>query len=316
MLAMNFADRLAEASRLKESVVVLGVDPQLDTPDAPGVPRGHTLAGFCCEIVEACARSVVAVKPQLAFFEARGLEGMRAFTEVVKLARRLGLITIADAKRGDIGTTSAAYAEAFLGDGDFRCDAVTINPYLGSDAAMPFIAKVRQGRGVFVLVKTSNPSSGEFQDIIVQDESGSSRPLWESVAARVNGWGGDFVGASGLSPVGAVVGATYPDHARRARELMPSATILVPGYGAQGGSAADAVASARADGSGIIVNASRSLMYAYQKNAASKPVEAAADYAETMRRELNAALEAHRATRGSEALPRPLSGGATGTRLG
>jgi orotidine-5'-phosphate decarboxylase len=299
---MNFADRLAEASRRKDSVVVLGIDPQLDTTNAPGVPPGYTLASFCCEIVEACAPAIVAVKPQLAFFEARGLEGMRAFVEVVKLARSLGLITIADAKRGDIGTTSAAYAEAFLGDGDFSCDAVTINPYQGSDATMPFIAKVREGRGVFVLVKTSNPSSGEFQDIVVQDPSGPSRALWESVATRVNGWGGDFIGASGLSPVGAVVGATYPSHARRARELMPSATILVPGYGTQGGKAADAAAAARADGSGIIVNASRSLMYAFQKNPGSKPAEAAAAYAETMRRELNAAIESSRAARPSSAV--------------
>ena len=289
--AMNFADRLAQASRLKESVVVLGIDPQLDAPGAPGIPRGYTLARFCCEIVEACARSAVAVKPQLAFYEARGLEGMRAFCEVVKLARRLGLITIADAKRGDIGTTSSAYAEAFLGDGDFSCDAVTVNPYQGSDTLMPFLAKVRDGRGVFVLVRTSNPSSGEFQDL-----SASGRPLWESVAARVNGWGADYVlaGASGLSPVGAVVGATYPEHARRARELMPAATILAPGYGAQGASAADAVASARTDGTGCIVNASRSLMYAYQKRDGGKPGEAAAEYAEAMRLELNAALSARR----------------------
>jgi orotidine-5'-phosphate decarboxylase len=297
---MNFADRLAEASRLKDSVVLLGVDPQLDTRDAPGVPHGKTLAGFCCEIVEACAGSVVAVKPQLAFYEARGLEGMRAFVEVLKTARRLGLITIADAKRGDIGTTSMAYAEAFLGSGDFACDAVTVNPYQGSDATMPFIAKVREGRGVFVLVKTSNPSSGEFQDVIAQDGSGTTRPIWESVAARVNGWGGDFIGASGLSPVGAVVGATYPDHARRARQLMPAATILVPGYGAQGGTAADAIASARPDGTGIIVNASRSLMYAYLKNGGN-PAEAAAAYAETMRRDLNTALEASRVPRSSSA---------------
>jgi len=242
---MNFADRLADASRLKDSVVVLGIDPQLDASGAPGVPANYTLARFCCEIVEACAGSAIAVKPQLAFYEARGLEGMRAFCEVVKTARRLGLITIADAKRGDIGTTSAAYAEAFLGDGDFACDAVTVNPYQGSDALMPFIAKVKNDRGVFVLVKTSNPSSGEFQDL-----NAPSRPIWESVAARVNGWGDDFIGASGLSSVGAVVGATYPVEARRARELMPSATILVPGYGVQGGTAADAVASARADGTG------------------------------------------------------------------
>jgi orotidine-5'-phosphate decarboxylase len=289
MRAMNFADRLAQASRLKQSVVVLGIDPQLDAPRAPAIPPGYTLTRFCCEIVESCARSVVAVKPQLAFYEARGLDGMRAFCQVVKLARKLGLITIADAKRGDIGTTSAAYAEAFLGDGDFACDAVTVNPYQGSDAVLPFIAKVAKGRGLFVLVKTSNPSSGEFQDL-----DAPNRPLWESVAARVNGWGSDFIGASGLSPVGAVVGATYPEHARRARDLMPAATILVPGYGAQGATAADAVASARADGTGFIVNASRSLMYAYRKKDGAKPVEAAAEYAEAMRLELNAALAARR----------------------
>jgi orotidine-5'-phosphate decarboxylase len=289
MRAMNFADRLAQASRVKDSVVVLGIDPQLDAPGAPGVPNGYTLARFCCEIVEACAPSAIAVKPQLAFYEARGLEGMRAFCEVVKLARKLGLITIADAKRGDIGTTSAAYAEAFLGDGDFSCDAMTVNPYQGSDTVMPFLAKVKNGRGVFVLVKTSNPSSGEFQDL-----NAPSRPIWESVAARVNGWGGDFIGASGLSSVGAVVGATYPVDARRARELMPAATILVPGYGTQGGTAADAVASARADGTGFIVNASRSLLYAYQKKDGTKPIEAAAEYAEAMRLELNAAIAARR----------------------
>lgn len=298
MRAMNFADRLAAAAREKDSVVVAGIDPQLDAPGAPGIPPGYTLARFCCEIVEACARSAIAVKPQLAFYEARGLEGMRAFCEVVKLARKLGLITIADAKRGDIGTTSAAYAEAFLGDGDFACDAVTVNPYQGSDALMPFIAKVRNGRGVFVLVKTSNPSSGEFQDL-----NAPSRPIWESVAARVNGWGSDYVGTSGLSPVGAVVGATYPVQARRARELMPCATILVPGYGAQGGTAADAIASARADGTGFIVNASRSLMYAYRKKEGAKPVEAAAEYAESMRRELNAALAAPTARIAASAKP-------------
>src|SRR5271169_6442335 len=277
-VAMNFADRLVEASRLKDSVVVLGIDPQLDAPGVPGIPHGYTLTSFCCEIVEACARSAVAVKPQLAFYEARGLEGMRAFCEVIKLSRKLGLITIADAKRGDIGTTSAAYAEAFLGDGDFATDAVTVNPYQGSDALNPFLAKVKNGRGVFVLVKTSNPSSGEFQD-----RNAPNRPIWESVAEQVTRWGIEHVGSSGLSSVGAVVGATYPVQARRARELMPCATILVPGYDTQGGTAADAVASARADGTGFIVNASRSLMYAYLKKDGAKPVEAAAEYAEAMR---------------------------------
>jgi orotidine-5'-phosphate decarboxylase len=282
---MDLIEKLIAAQRAKRSLAVLGVDPQLDSKTAPGVPSGYTLARFCCEIVEACAPYVAAIKPQLAFFEARGLAGMQAFAEVLALARRLGLVTIADAKRGDIGTTSAAYAEAFLGNGDFACDAITVNPYLGSDALAPFVARVRSGRGLFVLVKTSNPSSGEFQDLAAPD-----RPLWEAVAARVRGWGGDFVGAAGLSPVGAVVGATWPEHAARARELMPHAVILVPGYGAQGASAADAVVAARPDGLGAIVNASRSLMYAFAKRPELKPGDAASEAAAAMRDELNAAL--------------------------
>lgn len=286
MRPMEFADRLTALCQAKESIAVLGVDPHLDDAPGEGIPAGYTLSGFCCEIVEACAKSVVAVKPQLAFFEVRGVEGMRALKEVIGLARRLGLVTIADAKRGDIGSTSAAYAEAFLGDGDFGCNAVTVNPYPGSDALAPFIARVSAGRGVFILVRTSNPSSGEFQDLV--DASG--RPLWEVVAARVRGWGEDFIGASGLSSVGAVVGATFPRHARRARELMPNAVILVPGYGAQGASAQDAVAAARMDGSGIIVNASRGLMYAYKKDRTKKPGEAAAEAAAAMRLALNEAL--------------------------
>ncbi len=284
---MDFVERLVAAQRSKQTVAILGVDPQLDSKTTPGIPPGYTLARFCCEIVEACAPQIAAIKPQLAFFEARGLDGMRALVEVLKLARALGLVTIADAKRGDIGTTSAAYAEAFLGDGDFACDAVTVNPYLGSDALAPFVARVRAGRGLFVLVKTSNPSSGEFQDL-----EAPHRPLWEAVAERVHGWGSDFVGAEGFTPVGAVVGATYPEHARRARELMPDSLILVPGYGAQGASAEDSIITARSDGLGAIVNASRSLMYAYLKGSGATPGVAASAAAETMRVVLNDALRA------------------------
>ncbi|HLW70748.1 MAG TPA: orotidine-5'-phosphate decarboxylase [Candidatus Binataceae bacterium] len=283
----DFIDRLLAAQEAKSSVAVLGVDPQLDTSKLRGVPEGYSLARFCCEIVEACAPFVVAIKPQLAFFEARGLDGLRALVEVLALARSLGLLTIADAKRGDIGSTSAAYAEAFLGDGDFGCDAVTVNPYLGSDALAPFIARVRRGRGLFVLVKTSNPSSGEFQDRLAPE-----RPLWEMVAERVNGWGSDFIGAHDLSPVGAVVGATYPEHARRARELMPASVLLVPGYGAQGADADDAIAAARPDGRGVIVNASRSLMYAYLQQPQCRPGAAAAAAAGAMKDDLNRAFAA------------------------
>ena len=283
---MEFADRLAEVSRSKKSVAILGVDPQLDSAETPGVPTGYTLTRFCCEIIEACEKSIVAVKPQLAFFEARGIDGMRALAEVIRFARGRSLVTIADAKRGDIGSTSAAYAEAFLGNGDFGCDAITINPYLGADAIMPFVNRIRVGRGVLVLVKNSNPSSGEFQDL-----EASGKPLWEAVAGRVRGWGDDFIGSSGLSSVGAVVGATYPKHLKRARELMPNAIILVPGYGTQGGTARDAAVAARSDGSGIIVNSSRGLMYAYLKKEGATPGAAAAAAAEAMRLALNAALE-------------------------
>jgi len=286
----EFVDRLVAAQRAKQSIAVLGIDPQLDTPEALGVPKGYTLARFCCEIVEACAPHVIAVKPQLAFFEARGIDGLRALAEVIATARRLGLPTIADAKRGDIGSTSAAYAEAFLGGGEFGCDAATVNPYLGSDAIMPFLSRVRAGRGMFVLVKTSNPSSGEFQDL----EIAGGGALWERVAARVDGWGSEFIASEGLSPIGAVVGATYPGHARRARELMPRAIVLVPGYGAQGAGADDAVAAARADGLGAIVNASRSLMYAGAREPGASPGAAAAQAAEAMRLALNAALERRR----------------------
>jgi orotidine-5'-phosphate decarboxylase len=282
---MDFADRLVDAQRQKRSVLVLGVDPQLDRPGSPGVPSGSSLARFCCEIIEACAEFVVAIKPQLAFFEARGLDGMTAFAEVIRFARGRGLITIADAKRGDIGSTSASYAEAFLGDGDFACDAVTVNPYLGSDAIAPFVARVRSGRGVFVLVKTSNPSSGEFQDVVAH-----GHPLWESVAQRVSGWGSDFIGRSGMSSVGAVIGATYPEQAARARSLMPSSIVLAPGFGAQGASAQDAVAAARADGLGVIVNASRALMYAFESAPGLTPAAAARRKAAAMRDELNQAL--------------------------
>lgn len=289
-MAAGFIERLNGARIHKNTIAVLGVDPQLDQKDAPGVPTGTTLARFCCEIVEACAELVVAIKPQLAFFEARGVDGLHALREVLALARRLDLVTIADAKRGDIGSTSAAYADAFLGHGDFACDALTVNPYLGGDAIEPFIETARRhGRGLFVLVKTSNPSSGDFQDLELK--GGGS--LWEEVARRVAGWGSSLGGDddNDFSPIGAVVGATYPDHARRARSLMPRAVILVPGYGAQGAGADDALAASRADGSGVIINASRSLMYAYLKRPELSPADAAAEAAIAMRGALNAAVQ-------------------------
>jgi orotidine-5'-phosphate decarboxylase len=288
-MAGEFADHLVAVSRRKRSALLVGIDPQLDGADGPGIPAGKSLAGFCCEIVEACADVAVAIKPQLAFFEARGLEGMKAFVEVLDTARRCGLLTIADAKRGDIGSTSAAYAEAFLGDGDFACDAVTVNPYLGSDAIQPFLRRVREGRGIFVLVKTSNPSSGEFQD-----RPSPQHPVWELVAGHVDAWGRDHIGKEGFSSVGAVIGATYPEQAAHARTLMPNAIVLAPGFGAQGASARDAVAGARGDGTGVIVNASRAVMYAFRERPEMAPADAARAAAIAMRADLDRALAAVR----------------------
>lgn len=286
----NFADRLVQAQRRKQSALVVGIDPQLDEPGKPGLPAGYSLQRWCCEIVEACAELAVAIKPQLAFFEARGLEGMRAFAAVVALARRLDLITIADAKRADIGSTAAAYAQAFLGEGEFGCDAMTVNPYLGSDGILPFLAHVQRGRGLFVLVKTSNPSSGEFQDLLAP-----RLPLWESIAAQVDRWGRGLEGSHGLSAVGAVMGATYPLQAVRARALMPAAIVLAPGLGAQGASAQDAVAAARSDGLGVVVNASRAVMYAYQAGGPADAVSAAREAAAGLREQLTQALASRNA---------------------
>ena len=284
---MEFADRIVELTRSRNTIAVLGIDPQLDTPGGPGIPAGTSLHTFCAQIIEACAEFVVAIKPQLAFFEARGVDGMRVFADLIKLGRRLGLPVIADAKRGDIGPTSAAYAEAFLGDGEFGCDAVTINPYMGGDTIAPFAARTRNGRGVFILVRNSNPSAAEFQELTV----GSSETVWEKVAERVAGWGSDLVGQYGFSSIGAVVGATNPNQARRARTLMPQTLILVPGYGAQGASGLDSVAAARRGDPAIVVNSSRGLMYAYQKDPGSKPADAARDAARAMRDDLNRALQ-------------------------
>lgn len=288
--ARNFVDRLIGLQKAKKSIALLGVDPQLDGQGQSGLPRGFSFERFCCETVEACAEHVVGIKLQLAFFEARGVEGMKTLATVIKLGRKLDLLTVADAKRGDIGLVSAAYADAYLGDKEFGCDAITVNPYLGSDSLIPFIDRVKRGRAVFICVKTSNQSSSEFQDL---RDNGTR--VWEHVAMRINELSEGFVSTCGLSPIGAVVGATFPHEASRARELMPNAILLVPGYGAQGGSANDAVAGARADGTGVLVNASRALMYAWRERPGVSASQAAADAAKKMRQELNEALETQKA---------------------
>lgn len=302
-MAEHFADRLMAAIEAKNSRVCVGIDP---VPERiPGhLQRSNThgetdrIAGvreFCMRIVRAVADHCVAVKPNSAFFEALGAGGPELLHDVVCEARHLGLIVIVDAKRADIGSTAEAYARALFtaretAAGD-RPDAVTVNPYLGSDGVLPFVRTADEtGGGVFVLVKTSNPSAAEIQDL---DAGG--RPVYRHVAELVRTWGEGRVGRSGYSSVGAVVGATWPAQLAELRAAMPHTPFLVPGYGAQGGGAADVVAAFDDQGLGAIINSSRGVIYAYAADdrfSADEFDRAAAAAAETMRREINKVLDA------------------------
>ncbi len=266
----QFADRLAGAVERKQTQLVVGLDPvvaQLPNElrrDAEGgrADAADAFLRFCRGIVDAVAPHAVAVKPQSAFFEALGADGVRAFEEVCAYARSAGLLVIADAKRGDIGSTARAYAAAFVearGDEPPLADAVTLNPYLGGDSLEPFLAACRhEGAGLFCLVKTSNPGGADVQDVPL---AGGGR-LWEHVARLVREWGDDLVGESGLSAVGAVVGATFPREVAEARGLLPRSVLLLPGIGAQGGAPADVGAAFAAGPASALVSASRSVIYA------------------------------------------------------
>jgi orotidine-5'-phosphate decarboxylase len=245
--AAHFADRLAAAVEQKGAPLCVGLD-----PDPALMPAGVGLGEFCRGIVDAVAEHAVAVKPQSAFFEAQGATGWAALADVCGYARGAGLLVIADAKRGDVPTTARAYVAALAP----LADAVTVNPYLGRDSLEPFLK--RDGLGVFALVKTSNPGSADVQDLPLED----GRPLWQHVAALVDRWGADFVGASGLSSVGAVVGATHPEVLETARSLLPRAVLLLPGVGAQGGRPDDLGPAFTAGPAGALVSASRSVIYA------------------------------------------------------
>ena len=245
--AGHFADRLAAAVERTGAPLCVGLD-----PDRALMPEGIGVAEFCRGIVDAVAGVAVAVKPQSAFFEALGRDGWTVLAEVCEYARDAGLLVIADAKRGDVPSTSRAYAAAFAP----LADAVTVNPYLGQDSLEPFFA--RDGLGVFVLVKTSNPGSVDLQDLPLAD----GRPLWQHVAGLVDGWGAGRVGASGLSSVGAVVGATFPQEVGEARRLLPRSVLLLPGVGAQGARAEDLADAFSVGPAGALVSASRSVLYA------------------------------------------------------
>jgi orotidine-5'-phosphate decarboxylase len=255
---LTFADRLAAEVERKRSQLVVGLDPN---PDLLPVELRGDVARFCCGIVDAVAPHAVAVKPQLAFFEALGSAGIAAFEQVCVYARRAGLLVITDGKRGDIGSTARAYAEAYIDGPTPRTDALTVNPWLGRDALEPFLGAARRnGTGLFVLVRTSN-ASGDLQDAVLKD----GRPMWHHVAALVDEWGEELVGEVGLSSVGAVVGATHPRAVAEARRLMPRTIMLLPGVGAQGAQVGDLTRAFQSGPASAVVSASRSVIYAYRE---------------------------------------------------
>lgn len=284
-MAKNFADRLYAAIDKHQNPSVVGLDPQLDSiPDfikeankkkfgATFEAASASIFDFNKAILKEIKGIVPAVKPQIAFYEQYGYHGVKAFEDTVNEAKRLGFLVIVDGKRNDIGSTSEAYARAFLGEsslfGENRpvwdADALTVNAYLGSDGVIPFVNVCKEhGKGIFVLVKTSNKGSAELQNLIVQDNSGVKKPVYEVMASLVENWGKDLVGEQGYTSIGAVVGATHPKEAEVARKLIPKSFILVPGYGAQGGTADDTIPNFNKDGFGAIVNSSRGILYAYK----------------------------------------------------
>jgi orotidine-5'-phosphate decarboxylase len=290
---VQFADRLIEKILAKDSRCIVGLDPRVD--QMPAFVRGNgtyaAITAFHELVIDAVADLIPAVKPQLAFYEQYGVAGMQAFENTVLAAKRRGLLVIADGKRNDISSTAEAYANAYLGEDAFDCDALTVTPYLGRDSLAPFVeACKKHGKGMFVVLKTSNPGSRDFQD---QRLETTGRPLYESIASALHELGEDLLGESGYSSIGAVIGATFPEEGRRLRELMPRAQILVPGYGAQGGSAKAAAECFNDDGLGAIVSSSRGATYAFGDPDISRDafVRAVREKTQRMIEDVNAAVK-------------------------
>ncbi|MCL2341712.1 MAG: orotidine-5'-phosphate decarboxylase [Firmicutes bacterium] len=273
----NAMDRLIQRIRETDNPTVMGLDPKYEmVPEFIRAKYNADMEGACRAILEfnkglidSVTGIVPAVKPQAAYYEALGPSGMMVFKETCDYAKQKNMIVIADIKRGDIGPTAVAYSSAYLGKtkiGEaehsiFDVDFVTLNGYLGTDSIQPFIEDCKAyGKGAFILAKTSNPSSGELQDLKLE----TGQTVYEKVAELAKGWGKDLIGENGYSSIGIVVGATYPAQIEELRRLVQSTYFLIPGYGAQGGKAED-IALAFRNGLGGIVNASRSLMTAYTK---------------------------------------------------
>lgn len=280
----NFADRLIESIRQKGNPCIVGLDPRLDLMPRFIIEKAERLYSDADQIIRFCVAEyhrrliglfsdmVPAVKPQSAFFEQYGIPGMQAFMDTVEEAKRAGLIVIADAKRNDISSTARAYANTFLGKTSmlgvtrpvFDADCLTVSPYLGRDSLEPFAQTCREfGKGIFVLVKTSNPGSADLQNLNVT-ANGQTTPLYIRVAEMINECAAPLIGASGYSSIGAVVGATFPSEAETLRSIMPHSVFLVPGYGAQGGKAKDVALCFNEDGLGAVVNSSRGITYNFE----------------------------------------------------
>lgn len=275
-----YIDRLHEAIRRTATPALVGIDPRYRMLPEPLIQAAESRGLGPCEtqawafeefgkrLVDVVAPLVPAVKPQAAFFEQLGPAGVSALQRVIAYAREAGLIVICDAKRGDIGSTAQAYAEAYLAGTDpqaapFAADALTVNPYLGTDSLEPFCkVATERGAGIYVLVRTSNPGARDFQDL----ESGGLR-LYETVANVIEQLAAANPGRDGMGSIGAVVGATYPQELSELRQRMPSVPLLVPGYGSQGGGAEDVAGAFRADGLGALVNSSRGINFAYRSEA-------------------------------------------------
>lgn len=275
----NVMDKLIQKIQEKNSPIVMGIDPRYEMiPECIKSQFSKDLEGFA-KMAVVFAKGLIdevydiipAIKPQLAYFEMMGPEGLKAFNEIVEYAKSKDLIVIADAKRGDIGTTSQGYSNTFLGKTKlddvekkiYDADFVTVNPYMGTDCVKPFIDdSEKYNKGVFVLVKTSNKSSGELQDLKLEN----GKKVYEQVATLVEEWGKNLIGEYGYSSISAVVGATYPEQLKEIRKLAPHTFFLIPGYGAQGGKAEDIALGFDENGLGGIVNASRSLMCAYKSD--------------------------------------------------
>jgi len=265
-----FAERLIAAIRAKKSAVLVGLDPRAESLPAGLIAgEGHeaTASGFvsfCRGVIDVVAPLVPAVKPQAAFFEQLGPPGMRALKEVIDYAAMKGLLVILDGKRNDIGSTAAGYAEAYLGPGSsspWGCEALTVSPYLGDDSLTPFVETAQaRGAGIFVLVKTSNPGGKRFQDIVAD-----GHPIYRHVADYVESLARETAGDGGYGLVGAVVGATYPQQLTELRQAMPHTFFLIPGFGAQGGTAKDCAAAFDSSGLGAIVNNSRGIIFAHSR---------------------------------------------------